>query len=431
MQEGGKPRVQSIAMLRPLFSWGGRRLSIVSPGCAYVLFSTMAIAQVVANIPGRRIVIEFDSRASCCEHGWPFVYLRRDEVNIRGAEADEISVWALNDGVVNFRPAPLIGDCAIALTLFLVGRYFRSRCRGIWKAPRIIPSYSLRGLLAIVLICALCCAWWRDVAAAAKDREDAVAIVEGANGYTATESTLPDWITDLLPDWARSRFRRIVSVVIARGAIYRADLEMLVASPALRNVRVLSLGHRPLSGPCLEALEKLRDVEILMLDGTTIDDNALLRLQGMRRLRVICLSGTDVGNAACAMLGALPLLEEADLSRTAVTDAGLEAFSRSATLQCLSLSGTNVTDHGIRCLHEHAGLESLFLGGTSITDAAIPVICSFPRLSYLYIERSKITSEGARVLKTRLGDANVHHSNVVEDAESESIVPAAGIPPSN
>ena len=125
----------------------------------------LAAMLLLANVPGQVQTLpdmglggkygpDFPCNDPCLEHGWPWVYLRRDAIV---SDFDlPLPVWQLWIGNKSFFPAAFVADLALAVAILAVGQRHFARTRivgGPWW------QWSVRGSLVLLSVIAAACAW--------------------------------------------------------------------------------------------------------------------------------------------------------------------------------------------------------------------------------------------------------------------------------
>ena len=94
------------------------------------------------------------------------------------------------------------------------------------------------------------------------------------------------------------------------------------------------------------------EVATVGFDASQITDAGLEHLDGLSQLQLLSLADTQVTDAGLEHLKGLSQLQELWLDRTQVTDAGLEHLKGLSQLQELWLNGTKVTEAGVAKLRK-------------------------------------------------------------------------------
>ena len=180
------------------------------------------------------------------------------------------------------------------------------------------------------------------------------------------------------------------------------------------------------SPPGPEWLRKLMgDEYFLTVDGVAIGsqyltDDDLTVFQDLTRLRVLRLSNGQLTDRGLEKLTNLSNLTDLDLNFTLISDAGMPHLSRLTNLKELSLKSTNVTDAGLPYLLDMRKLEKLRLGHynlkgrdadeqpvSNITDDGLSCLAGLRNLKMLVLLNTKATPEGLQRLKDAIPNLTI------------------------
>jgi hypothetical protein len=220
--------------------------------------------------------------------------------------------------------------------------------------------YSLRALLATVLVAALPL-WWLRTALDELGAEHEVSETLRSHGVrVGTEPAEPWWF------WRR-----------------------LPKSVAPFRVHAVTIHSNEVAGPL-----------------TAADMAAIGRLTRLVQLEIEDSSIADEDLAACRNLVKLKYLKIVNCRN--VSDNGLRHFSKATALGALDLRFTNVGDRGMEVVGGFANLDHLDLRYTRVTDGGVPYLLSLNRLWVLYLPRG-VTARGLQVIAalTRLSTLGV------------------------
>lgn len=185
------------------------------------------------------------------------------------------------------------------------------------KSRRRFLSFSLKGLLFLVLLFAVAFGWARHIAL-----EQGIAVAE-------------------LEKLGCSILR------IADGPLTPVErLRMLFGEEHPRNVTQLLTGTM-LEDAGMAYLSGLPHLEYLSLNGTQVTDAGMDYLNGLKDLEYLWLNGTQVTDAGLKHLRGLTNLSQLALENTKVTDAGLAHLAGLIWLKYLDLVETQVTNAGV------------------------------------------------------------------------------------
>ncbi len=245
--------------------------------------------------------------------------------------------------------------------------------------------FSLRTLLAVVLLFSIPLAWFAFRLHKARRQHEAVAGILRAGGacfydYQCGKHGGP--IEDATPPVA-------------------PRLRHALGDDFFCQVITVDLAHARDPDGAVEHLHRFPAIEYLYccyLTGTPITDAGLERLPEMTSLKILNLNNTSITDAGMPVLHRTPNLRELWLATTQISDLSLPHVSHLTQLEVLSLNGTHITDRGLTHLTPLTNLKTLDLGRTQITDASLACLASFNKLEVLGIQSTDISDEGARTL---------------------------------
>jgi Leucine-rich repeat (LRR) protein len=209
-------------------------------------------------------------------------------------------------------------------------------------------QYSLRTLLALMLVIGCGLAWFAHKIQQAWAQREAVKAIEELEGLVSYEDV-------------SSSTRR--TTVVWVGKLLGEDLSGDVLYVDLSETQVTDAGLKHLRG--------LTQLQVLTLDSTQVTDAGLEHLRGLTQLRELQLTNTQVTDAGLGHLRGLTQLQWLSLDRTQVTDAGLEHLRGLTQLQQLYLDNTQVADAGLEHLQGLTQLQLLSLQSSQVTDAGV------------------------------------------------------------
>jgi hypothetical protein len=374
------------------------------------------------NVPGQYVqYVDFDggfsSRPSVEEriaHGWPALYLARDEWPAAGTVnvPEQSSVWSLFENVLQFKPLVLAADVAVTCVLLMVtGVAFEYWRRQRARVFQVRLTEMLVGTAAIAIVFAYLLSVVREF-----EHEQAIMRDLGYRPieYDPAEYT-PAWVSGWArrgPAWARpflgqydpKCFDRVVEVAV------HEDGRLLEHLPSLRHLRVVHVdGARPeWKRDQIGVLAELHYLEALSLpywpdrlknntsnyaQGDAEFARTLGPLAALARLRALNVEDSLFGNQCAAAISGLRQLRVLNLRGTQLNDDGLAHIAKIGTLERLDLELTRVTDEGIRHLASLSKLKMLNLPGP-ITDKCLPYLAQLPELRELNLDSASIDGSG-------------------------------------
>jgi hypothetical protein len=183
---------------------------------------------------------------------------------------------------------------------------------GVWFAVALVFrqrfQFSLRSLLALVVVAALPCSWMAaEIKKAREQREavEAVANLGGDWGYYQVGHFDGDSMT-IIPPPEPARLRRML------GDDFFTDVSFVVF-PSGTQATNSDLAH----------VTKLKHLKWLLIGDTQVTDAGLTRIAGLTQLRELMLACPQVTNDGLKHLSGLTKLRELDLADTKVTDEGV------------------------------------------------------------------------------------------------------------
>ena len=266
-------------------------------------------------------------------------------------------------------------------------------------------QFSLRSLLALMLVVAIACGWLATGLESARRQRDLVAKASALGcgvlyDYNLSESGEVSWFTGARPGETRLNellgddfFHEVV------GAQPRTD-DALRLFQRQTSLRWLDFSNSQVTDAGLESLERLTQLEWLDLrDASKTADEGLKHIRGLTRLRHLLLRRTNVTDAGMVYLKDLKELQVLDLGMTHVTNIGLQNLAGLTRLRQLSFWGNKIEDAGLVYVQPMTELEILELGGAPVTDAGLNYFVGLTRLRSLNLRGSRVTDAGLRHLK--------------------------------
>jgi len=275
--------------------------------------------------------------------------------------------------------------------------------------------YSLRALLILMLVAAVCCAEFGRRLRRARRQAPAVAFLKslGATiGYDYQDVTCEKkydvkWIVrgnSPCPPWLLRRlgldfFHNVTQVhVEATRRLPDEVVERLwTAIRDLPDLEIVDTGFVTRPGS-IRALSRHRDLKTLSLRCSAVADEDFAVLASLHRLEELILNDSPITDAGVSQISRISSLRRLELHFAKITDRGMESVAKLPKLERLRLSATAVGDAGVECLRDHPALTELDLHYTKITSSALNPIASIPNLTVLDVAMTRITDEGVTYL---------------------------------
>jgi hypothetical protein len=250
-------------------------------------------------------------------------------------------------------------------------------------------QFSLKALLVLISIAAVCVAGVNSVLHRMRDRQRAIAALETRGGRIYFETGRRPTLNRLIDKWLLGD----VVEVYCDARITRDD--MVFIEP-LTTVRRLTLSNQTVTDADLMCLRPLSRLETLHLDGTSVTGEGLDQLQTFRSLRDLTLWGTALTDAGLRRLSQMHGLVWLRLSLTNVGDDGLRYLSGLERLKWLGFDSALVTDEGLAHLRNLRRLEELYLNCPCVTDAGLEHLKALPMLNRLGLNGCQISDEALK-----------------------------------
>ena len=279
-------------------------------------------------------------------------------------------------------------------------------------------QFSLRSLLAMVVVVALPFSWLAACIKDAKTQRIAVEAIESAGGEayfydrkTGRQFHYPTWddrSPPLLPSWAEFDFYYSISHVFYS---YHPR-------PLNFDRPTIIIQENGNFSEQITQITKLRHLRCLGLAGTTVDDACLEQLFKLRELERLCLQCTKVTPAGVAKLKqSLPNVEIGwgwDGTRYQHGGEGVayttlregDAIAYEKDLTCLELSA-DATDGELRRLSDFRRLKFLSLRETRISDAGLRHLKGLTQVQTLDLTGTQVTDEGVAKLQQALPNCKI------------------------
>jgi hypothetical protein len=372
-------------------------------------------------------------RGLTMEHGWPWVYLRRDVEPPSNILVDRLPhhgvpwlqswAWSLEGDVLRWSPWLLMFDLliiAVILALIAIGMERRHRQRRLWQV-------SLAEVLTLMLVAGISLGWWMTHQRAARQE------LQAAEKYSGI-SYGRDYFGPLLLRRAvgLSRlqpFHRIFTLNV--GWSSDVDLKRVPDQfPYLAELRLrTSITDEDLSH--VARISRLRYLDLPY--AALVTDAGLAQLGNLRALRSLFVSeskqmtGTGVGKLAnvgltrltltrtgidgraLRFVGQLSGLRVLELRDAPIDDNGLRELAKLDKLRALSLSGSEIDGSGLAHLQTINELEDLELSATAVGDDDLEHLEHFRGLKYIGLQETDVSEAGAKRLHERLPGCRVLH----------------------
>jgi hypothetical protein len=223
----------------------------------------------------------------------------------------------------------LISLAAVVAGMLAMGLWFVASLLFHWRF-----QFSIRTLLALVVVVAIPCSWLATEMKKAKEqREAATAIEKLGRSVNWTKPSGPRWGEKILGD----RFFQNVDGVYLHK--YARLLGSYFGKPN-------DVGSIRITDATLEHLRGLSETEELFLECTEVTDVGLERLKTLEELQTLVLTGAKITDAGLKNLEGLIQLQQLGLDETNITDIGLEHLKGLRKLEHVHLDGTKVTERG-------------------------------------------------------------------------------------
>jgi Leucine-rich repeat (LRR) protein len=286
----------------------------------------------------------------------------------------------------------------------------RANSLGVGKS-RLPLRYSLRALLLLMLVAALCCAEFGRRLRRAQRQAPAVGFLKSLGAtiaYDYQEVTLEKKYNvkrivrgnSPYPEWLLRRlgvdfFHNVTQVhVEATRRLPDEVVERLwIAIRDLPDLEILDTGFVTRPG-AIRALSRHRNLKALSLRCSAVADEDFAVLASLHRLEELILNDSPITDAGVSQISRISSLRRLELHFAKITDLGVESVAQLPNLERLRLSATAIGDVGVEYLREHPALTELDLHYTKITSAALDPIASIPNLSALDVAMTRIADEG-------------------------------------
>jgi hypothetical protein len=355
---------------------------------------------------------------SAIVHGWPLPFLWRTPASWMGDPAT-ISTslpWKLTDSVRGFRVWPLFADLAIAgllLTLFTVLVEWRRRRRRVFQ-------FSLREILVVAPLMAVCLGWWWHERAADQKTKEHVAKL-GLGYAFVLAPRLPLWLRTLAGDeklswtgfngpanfptiwwgWQGSAGSKEIQYLVeqfpAEVGIEIGEGDDVSAVASIKRLERVDVGWGANLARILTALKgntHVREMRIAINDRPMGPEQVSL-IATMPRLDSLSVL-EPVRPKSQAWVAELPRCRSLKYLRLGYIVLGkdaLNALGCMKQLRCLRLDSSEFSsDADLHALCGLEALDELRLSATNLNDSGALRLLDLPNLRRLRIDRTKLTS---------------------------------------
>jgi hypothetical protein len=286
-------------------------------------------------------------------------------------------------------------------------------------------QFSIRFLLATVLLVALLCSWLAVEMKAANEQKAVVQVMQDQGIEPVYDYELesdfadfgppgPAWLHDLL---GTDFFARVVS-----ANAYTGDgLDCLTKLPHLKRLditdiltltksKVLDQRNLGVTDATLKFIGKLTWLEGLSVMSDDITDDGLAGLESMTAIRVLCINSDEITDAGLEHLKGLRALRYLKLVCPAVRGRGLKHIAELTQLEGLQYccDASRINDADLASLKGLCHLKTLILQGTKITDAGLEHLKSMRGLQTLDVSHTGVTERGKQQLRNELPNCTIY-----------------------
>lgn len=241
--------------------------------------------------------------------------------------------------------------------------------------------FSLRGLLAVVLVIAVALGWTLHEI---RKQRIAVAALRDAGFEVGFADSLSPSVLE--------RLRKLIGDKEPRNVIWAYGKGPQITDAEMSNLR--DLDH----------------LKVLKLIDTSVTDAGFACLDNLSNLSLLYLSRSNVSDVGLIHLRRHARLEYLDLSGTQTSDAGLAHVQELIQLKYLWLDGTRVTNDGLFRLRGLTDLEYLNLSGTQVSDSGLAGLKQLAKLATLEIQDTHATIDKAAELRTAIPNLTIYLS---------------------
>ena len=213
------------------------------------------------------------------------------------------------------------------------------------KRRRWYLQFSVRSLLALMLLACALMGWWRWVVHSYEKQHAAREKIGRITTVIGTEPGRPAWLRPLFDSEV---FQDVVKVSFdGSGRLSDDDLAPLANFSRLRR---LSLDGTALTDKGLAHLANLTELDTLSLNDTWITSAGLVHVRDLKNLKHLELGHTKIDGSGLAHLSGLKHLEVLELNELPINDDHLLALESLGELKTLWLQGTQIRGPGLERL---------------------------------------------------------------------------------
>lgn len=393
--------------------------------------STWAVAGLVLSIfvilavPAYREIPREPAYPSAVR-GWPLVVLEQSVPTTKAVAfsnhagylvADEperpqwlMASWWLYGGEIvedSFSFGALAIDIALALaisTLTAAVLELRRRSR------RSAWQFHITELLGVVLVVALCSAWFAAAKAAQRDEQAAVKAWENGFRYfgplTSSQYVGPHWLVRLFGEGVSKHFVRTTNIEFDEFAV--EDLGLFTQElPRFHFLNRLEIQDCPNIDLIFPGVSRSAPLSECRLVKSKVTLKSLQELQRHAGVRQLTFEECRIDDGALVALARLPRLESLSIYGEGLDDGNFHAIGQLVGLRKLTIHSADLNDERLAELSKLNALEALELCDTAITDASLPHLRSFTRLESLDLWGTQVSPQGIAELQKSLPNAEI------------------------
>jgi hypothetical protein len=229
-------------------------------------------------------------------------------------------------------------------------------------------QFSIRSLLALVLVVAVPCSWMAVDLKKAREQNTVASAIVGAGGavfydYQISGQNMINIAgrMPLVPRWLQNSLGTDLFADVVGAAVDNDD--SIARLIELRHLRLLFLG---LKDPYMTT-----GGMGLSFGDDKITDTGLRYLEGLGHLEGVHLTGSKLTNSGLEHLRGVPHLKILCIWCPSVTDDGLRCIGSLSTVEDLQIDSPEVTDEGLRHLYGMPRLTKLEIYNSQVTDAGV------------------------------------------------------------
>lgn len=172
-----------------------------------------------------------------------------------------------------------------------------------------------------------------------------------------------------------------------------------LSSVCLRGCKLTSPGQSDAGAETLSTLSKIPLLQKLELTNCALDDEDFRALSGMKELAVLTIGNRGLTGSTLGSLRDLPNLRQISLVGTSVSESDFTALSRFPNLTALCLADCNLTDREIVVASENVPrLQHLCLSGRAISTTSLHALQSNTELVDLTLTNTQLGDDGIELL---------------------------------